>query len=152
MMFKLKLELIFLTFSSETSCVHIKVELDSESVIAQEHIDTAVKLGVHLSNLSDPVEAKKYVLLFIHKLLFQKEKIDFGQLTDYLKSSVVTTWQAVLSTLEDSNRKLLGVQSGSIIFKVFCPSFSSAQELQDDSWIKTLTQKMEQLFQKIGQK
>ena len=108
MIFKLKLELIFLTFSSETSCVHIKVELDSESVIAQEHIDTAVKLGVHLSNLSDPVEAKKYVLLFIHKLLFQREKIDFGQLTDYLKSSVVTTWQAVLSTLEDSNRKLLG--------------------------------------------
>ena len=72
MMFKLKLELIFLTFSSETSCVHIRVELDSESVIAQEHIDTAVKLGVHLSNLSDPVEAKKYrdfvnTRLLVHK-------------------------------------------------------------------------------------
>ena len=127
------------------------MELDSAFVVNKEHINTAVKFGIDLSNLSAPVETKKYVLAFIHKLLLQREKIDLGHLTDYLKSSVVTTWQAVLSTLENSNRKLLDVQIGSIIFSLFCPTINSARELRDESWIRTLTQKMEHLLQTIGQ-
>ena len=145
------LEHIFLFFSSETSCIHLTVELDTDSVVAQEHINTAIKFGIDLSNLSAPVETKKYVLAFIHKLLLQREKIDLGQLTDYLQSNVVTTWQAVLSTLKNSNRKLLAVESGSIIFTLFCPTISSTWELRDDSWIKALMQKIEQLLDKIGQ-
>ena len=146
-----KLKTCLLVFSLGTSCIHLTVELDSVSVVDQERINTSVKFGIDLSNLSAPVETKKYVLAFIHKLLLQKEKIDLGRLTDYLQSSVVTTWQAVLSTLEDSNRKLLDVQSGSIIFTLFCPTINSARELRDESWIRTLTQKMEHLLHTIGQ-
>ena len=110
----------------------------------------AVKFGVDLSSLNAPIEVKKYVLAFIHKLLLQREKIDRGQMTDYLESSVVTLWHDVLSTLENSNRKLLGVQSGSLIFTLFCPTIESLRELKDDSWIKTLTIQMEQLVHKLG--
>ena len=57
----------------------------------QEHIDTAIKFGVDLGNIGDPVEMKKYVLAFIHALLLQREKIDLGQLTDSFGSSAFTT-------------------------------------------------------------
>ena len=125
------------------------MELNSDSV-AQEHIDLAVKFGVDLENLTAPVEANKYVLAFFHKLLLQREKIDRGQLTDYLHSSIRSLWKEVLSTLENSNRKLLAVENGSIIFTLFCPTTSSTWELRDDSWIKALTLKMENLVKKIG--
>ena len=42
----------FSIFLTDTSCVRLEVELDSDSVVAQEHIDTAIKFGVDLSNLS----------------------------------------------------------------------------------------------------
>ena len=127
------------------------MELNSDSVLAQEHIDTAVKFGVDLSNLNVSVDAEKYVLVFIHKLLLQREKIDRGQLTGYLQSGIATLWQEVLSALENSYRKLVDVQSGSLVFTLFCPTINSIQELRDDSWLKTLTKKMEQLVHKIGQ-
>ena len=91
------------------------------------------------------------MLTFIHKLLLHRVKLDRGQLTDYLKSGIAKLWQEVLSTLENSNRKLVDVQSGSLVFTLFCPTINSIRELRDDSWLKTLKQKMEQLVHKIGQ-
>ena len=140
-----------LLFFSETSCVELEVELDSDSVVAQEHIDTAVKFGFDLGDLNAPVDAKKYVLAFIHKLLLQREKLELGLLTDYLQSSIVKLWQEVLSTLENSNRKLLDVQSGSLIFTLFCLNIKSATELTEVTWIIILTEKMERLLKEIGQ-
>ena len=136
----------FLFCSSETSCIRLTVELNSDSVVAQKHIDTAVKFGIDLENITP----NKYVLAFIHKLLLQREKLDHGHLSDYLKSNIRTLWKEVLSTLENSNRKLLAVESGSIIFTLFCPTVSSTLGLRDDSWIKALTLKMENFVKKIG--
>ena len=128
------------------------MELNSDSVVAQEDINRAITFGVHLGSKDTPIDAEKYVLVFIQKLLLQREKIDLGLLTDYLHSSITSSWQEVLSTLENSNRKLLGVLSGSLIFTLFCPTISSIQELQDDTWLKILTQRLEQLVKNIGQR
>ena len=130
--------------------MRLKMELDSNCVVDQEHIDMAIKFGIDLSNLSTPVEAKKYVLAFIHKLLLQREKLDLGLLTGYLQSDIAKLWQEVLATLENSNRKLLAIESGSLIFTLFCPTISSARELRNDFWIKILFLKMESLLKKIG--
>ena len=127
------------------------MELDNNSIVTQDHIDKAVKFDVHLGSSDTPLDAKKYLLAFIQKLLLQREKLDLQLLTDYLYSSVVTAWQTVLSTFENTNRKLLGVQSGSLIFTLFCPTISSAREVHDVSWIVALTQTMEQFMHKIGQ-
>ena len=126
------------------------MELDSDSLVGQEHINTAITFGVDFGNETGSVEAKKYVLAFIQKLFLQREKLDLGCLTDYLQSGVINLWQEVLSSLENSNRKLLGVQSGSLIFTLLCPTVNSIQELKDDLWMKTFSQKMEQLVQEIG--
>ena len=119
-------------------------------MVAQEHIDTAIKFGVDLGNLTSPVEAKKYALVFIHKLLLQREKLDTGLLTGYIESGIGTLWQEVMFALESSNRKLLSVQDGSLIFRLFCPTISSALELKDESWIKTLILKTEKFLKEIG--
>ena len=113
---KVQPQMNFLFFSSETLCIQLKVELNSDYVVTPEHIDTAIKFGVDLQNLTTPVEAKKYVLAFIHKLLLQREKLDTGLLTDYLQCDIETLWKEVLSTMENSDRKLVDIYSGSLIF------------------------------------
>ena len=135
---------------SETSCMRLKVELDSDSVVEQWHIETAEKFGISLCNRDTPIEAKEYVLAFIHKLLLHREKLKMGLLTDYLRSGIATLWLELLSTMEKSDRKLVDVQSGSLIFTLICPTISSAQELNDNSWMDTFKVKMEELVNKIG--
>ena len=132
-------------------CVRLEVELNSDSVIAEEDIGKAMRFGVDQSNVGNPIDTKKFVLAFIQKLLLQREKIDLGLLTDYLESEVITIWQNILSTLENSQRKFVDVHSGSLIFTLFCPTLGSKQELSDDSWIKSLTLKIKNLVKKIGE-
>ena len=134
----------------ETSCVRLEVELDSDTVVAEEQMETAVKCGVDVSNQGNPIEAKKYVFSFIRFLLLQREKFETGLLNDYLDPGIITMWKEVLSTLESSNRKVVDVKSGSLIFTLFCPTTTSKQELKNDSWMKSLTLKMENLVKKIG--
>ena len=74
-----------------------------------------------------------------------------GLLTDFLQSGITVLWQEVLSTMENSDRKLVDIQSGSLIFTLFCPTISSAQELKDESWIEAFKLKMEELVTKLGE-
>ena len=127
------------------------MELDTDAVVTQDHNDAGVRFGIHLGHKDTPIDAKKYVLAFIQKLLLQREKLERGLLTDYLQSGIATMWKEVLSLLENSNRKLVDIQSGSLAFTLFCPTNSSAQELKDDSWIRTFNQKIEQLMKEIGE-
>ena len=130
--------------------MRLKVELDSASVVEQWHIKTAEKFGNFLCNRDTPIEAKEYVFAFIHKLFLQREKLKMGLLTDYLQSGIATLWLELLSTMEKSDRKLVAIHSGSLIFTLFCHTISSAQELRDSSWIETFKLKMEELVNKIG--
>ena len=139
----MRVNTLFLVFYLEASCVRLEVELDSDSVLTQEHIDTAIKFGIDSDNRENP---KKFVFSFIRKLLLQREKLEKETLNDYLDPGIKTLWQEVLFAMENSNRKLLGVQNGSLIFTLFCPTITSKQDLKDDSWIKSL----ENLIRKIG--
>ena len=140
----------FSFFNTGASSVSVKVEVQGDSAVDQEHIDLATRFGVDLGDPTASVEAKKYVVDFLQKIFMQREKINLGHLTDYLQSGVSTQWQEVLSTLESSDRKLLDIRSGSLVFTLFCPTISSARELTNKSWIKTLTVNMEQLVKEIG--
>ena len=126
------------------------MELDSDSVVDQEHISTAYKLGINLGDLRSPIEAENFALAFIRKLLQQRDKIDHGLLKEYCKSDIVAAWQEVLSALENSNRKLVAVQSGSLVLMLFCPTIDSAQQLNHKSWIESVTSTMENLMKKLG--
>ena len=129
----------------------MEVELDSDPVVALQNINTGVRFDVDVSNQTSPIETKTYVLAFIHKLLLQREKLRLGILKDYLGSGITILWHKVLETLESCGRMFLGIESGSLIFTLFCPTLSSAQELRDDSWIKSLLQKLKRFTNNIGQ-
>ena len=58
--------------------MHLKVELDSNSVAEQEHMITAEKFGIPLRSRDVPIEAKEYVLTFIQKAFFPKRKTSHG--------------------------------------------------------------------------
>ena len=137
-------------FIKGASSASVKVEVHGDSTVDQEDVDLATRFGVDLGDATAPVEAKKDVVAFLQKIFMQREKIDLGHLTDYLQPGVSTQWQEVLSTLESSDRKLLDIRSGSLVFTLFCPTISSARELTNKSWIKTLTVNMEQLVKEIG--
>ena len=123
------------------------MELDSDSGVDQE---SSAKFGAHLGNQDTPIDTKKYILDFLQNILLQREKLDAGLLKDYLDADIAVVGQEILSSLESSNRKLLAVESGSLLFTLFCPTTSSIAQLTDDSWIKSLTLKMDNLAKKMG--
>ena len=68
--------------------MRLKVELDSDSVVEQEHMIIAENFGIPPHSRDIPIEAKEYVLTFIQKLFFQREKLQMGLLTEYLQSDI----------------------------------------------------------------
>ena len=123
------------------------MEIQTDSVISEQNVKTAIQFGVELSNGSD---ATKYIIAFLKKLLFQREKIDKNLLEAQLDPTIATLWQEVLSSLEERNRKLINIQSGSLIFTLFCPNHHSLLQLQDSRWGIELQGKMDKLMNGLG--
>ena len=123
------------------------MEIQTDSVISEQNVKTAIQFGVELSN---PVDAKKYIIAFLKKLLLQREKFDKNLLETNLNPEITKLWQEVLSSLEETNRKLINIQSGSIIFTLFCPTGQSLLQLQDKNWKIGLQGKVDKLLNASG--
>ena len=93
------------------------MEMDSipGSIIPKEHLDTAIKLGIQKI---DVLDVTKYVVAFLRNFLLQREKIDNKLLTNYLNRETIKQWQDLLFSLEERNRKLINIQSGSVVFRM----------------------------------
>ena len=115
-----------------------------------EQADAAIEFGVELSD--GKTDTKLYILAFLQTLLHQRQKLDLGLLANYLKPTIVKAWNEVLSILEARKRKVLNIQSGSLIFTLFCPTQESSRQLQDDTWIKTAIQKLQELIRTLGKR
>ena len=124
------------------------MELVGDPRVNQDQIDLAVQFGIDLDNSTN--RAQEYVVAFFHKLLMQREKLDQGLLTDFLKAEISKAWQEVLSCLEDRNRRVVDVQSGSLIFVLFCPITSSLQQLKSEDWMRDLTSNLKLFLRAIG--
>ena len=115
---------------SDSACIQLEMDIETDSIFSKEHIKTDTAFGVAPS---DTVNAKKYIIAFLNRLLLQREKNDKNLLEAYLNPKINKLWQEVLSSLEETNRKLINFQSGSVIFTLFgqatirCCSF----EIQD---------------------
>ena len=120
---------------------------DSDFLIPHEQVDAAIKFGVEQIDAAD---VKQYIVAFMRKLLLQREKIDKDVLTNYLIPVITKQWQEMLSSLEESNRKLINIQSGSLTFKLFCPTKNSVQQIQDDKSKIELQEKMKKLLNTLG--
>ena len=134
---------------SGDACERLEMEFNTDSVVPKIHIDEAIKFGVEFES-TFPISAKRYIVAFFQKLLLQSRKLKQGFMAENLRPEVTNMWLELLSILENSNRKVLDIQSGSITFKIFCPSNRSSQQIRNDMWIQTLSQKTEELMALLG--
>ena len=123
------------------------MEIETDSYITDDHIKTATTFGIGSSDL---IDTKKYAIAFMNRLLLHNEKINKNLLEAHLNPVIATLWQEVLSSLEDTNRKLLNIKSGSLILTLFCPTDSSLHQLQDKEWRIKLQAKVEKLLKALG--
>ena len=147
---------IYLLFKSncliilDAACVKFQMEIETDSIICEEHIKAAITFGVEPSNLPPYADAKIYAIAFLERLLLHNEKVKKNLLEAHLNSLIAKIWQDVLSSLEETNRKLINIQSGSIIFTLFCPKDNSLQQLQDKKWRIKVQAQMEKLLKLLG--
>ena len=123
------------------------METETNSVVSEEHKKEAIKFDIQPSDLPD---TKKYIIAFLSRLLLHREKVDKNLFTAHLNPTVANLWQEVLSSLEDNNRKLINIQSGSLIFTLFCPTNNSIQQIRNEKWKSELQEKMNKLLKALG--
>ena len=136
-------------FLVDSACAKLRmdVETDSTSTVSEEHIEAAIKFGVKSADVND---TKKYIIAFLKRLLLQREKLEKNLLNAHLNSKITKLWQEVLSSLEVTNRKVVNVQSGSLIFTLFCPTGQSLLQLQDENWKIAFQGKVDKLLNALG--
>ena len=127
--------------------LQMDIQTDPDLIIPREHMDAAIKFGVEQIGTTD---VKKYIVAIMRKLLLQRAKVDQNILENYLSPEVLKQWEEVLSTLEDKNRKLINIQSGSLIFLLFCPTRKSRLQLQEENWRLETQNKMTELLKLLG--
>ena len=134
---------------SDTACVKFEIEIETDSDISEEHMKTATTFGIEPSDLPR-IDSKRYAIAFMKRLLLHSEKIDKNLLEAHLNPVIATLWKEMLSSLEDADLKLINIQSGSLILTLFCPTYSSLQQLQDEKWRIKLQVQVEKLLKALG--
>ena len=123
------------------------MDIQTDSIVSRKNAEATIKLG---AESSDTLDARKYIILFLKRLLLHREKIDKNLLEAQLDPTIAKLWQEVLSSLEDTNRKVINLQSGSLIFTLFCPKYKSLLQLQDERWGIELQGKVDKLLNALG--
>ena len=132
---------------SDSSCIQLRMEIETDSVLSEEHVKAAIEFGLGPSDVAD---TKKYLIGFINRLLLHREKVEKNLLEAKLNPVIAKLWQEVLSSMEETNRKVVNVQSGSLIFTLFCPTGQSLLQLQDERWKIELEGKINKLLNALG--
>lgn len=97
------------------------------------------------------VDPSKYVAAYLSKLLLQREKLDLGLLDSYLPAEVREAWAGALGTLEETGRKVLAVEHGSVVMTLFCPTGRSLEQLQEEGWRSRAEKSLQTLLKAIGE-
>ena len=140
---------MLLYFFLESTTKELKIELDLSAMLLPQGLNLALDLGVDTGD-SYPPTANTFLVAFLTKLLYQREKIELGLLDDKLPVAVQTSWRESLTILEDKSRKVIRIRDGSVIFGLFCPLKASCDQLQDRMWITRLRRSILTLFELIG--
>ena len=123
------------------------MEIETHSVTSEDQLKASIPFGIESSALKN---TQNYIVAFLKKLLLCKEKIGKNALEVHLNPVIIKSWQDVLSSLEDKNRKLVNIQSGTPVFTLFCPTDNSLRQLQDEKWRIELQEKVDKLLHKLG--
>ena len=123
------------------------MEIETDYVVSDQHKKEAIKLGIQSSDITD---TKKYIMAFLNRLLLHREKVDKNLIEAQLDPVITKLWQEVFSSLEERKRKLINIQSGSLVFTLFCPTKNSVLQIQDEKWKIKLQEKLKNLLKALG--
>ena len=126
----------------------IEVEVEDSSGVPEAV--AVAQFGVDVGDSSDKINAQNYMVAFFQKLLLQREKLEQNLLVRHLKPEIAKLWQQVLSRLEEHNRRVTHVEHGSVVFKLFCPTVISIQQLADEAWREALLNDIGKLLTELG--
>ena len=62
-------------FFSDSACIQLEMDIETNSVLSEENIKSAIKFGIDSSDLTD---TKEYTIAFLKRLLVQREKVDMN--------------------------------------------------------------------------
>ena len=120
----------------------------TDSKVQQEEIDKARSFGVELGE--HPDDPKNFIIAFLKQLLLQRKKLKYLVKDGYLNKDVSEWWDKLLFSLEEQNRKLLKVESGSIIFTLFCPTEKSFEQLKETTWHDRVDKRLQRFIRTLG--
>ena len=128
--------------------LHVDIQLESKFIVPQKHLEAAIKFGVEPT---DDADVKKYIVAFMRKLFLQREKLDKEVLKNYLSPAITKQLSELFFILEDRNRKLINIQSGSLLLTLLCPTKMSRLQLQDEKWRLETQKKLAELLKLLGE-
>ncbi len=116
----------------EKSCAGLSIAFDDGATISDMTKLTAQKLNVCVDgNNNTSSEAELYITAFTQYFLHQHSKISLGLFDNILPAEIKDAWDELIALLEKRSRKLLAVNKGSILFKLYCPTSSSVDDLKE---------------------
>ena len=116
-----------------------------EEYIPDIALDRAKRIG--LTDIDDP---ESYLLSFFEKTLYLREKLERGLLERHLGTPLQEKWKRLFSSLEEGQRRLLNVRRGSIIISLFCPTEDSFEQIRNDTLMKKVSKRIEELLEVLG--
>ena len=141
---------IFVTILSARSCVLLKMELDPSSKMTNKLERTMKQLDIN-SQPDDPnVTIESSIVGTLNYFLCQDEKIKAGVLDDVLPEGVKEAWQGLLALLEKGGRKLVAVNEGSIVIKIYCPNAQSIKDLQELAATEAMKAAINKFMEALG--
>ena len=120
--------------------MQLDMEIEIHSVSSEDQMKASIQFGIVSSKFKN---IQKYIIVFLKRLLLYKDKVNKNP-------TIIKLWQEVHSSLEETNRKLVNIQSGSLVLTLFCPTRESRLQLQDEKWIIELQERVDRLLKELG--
>ena len=127
--------------------MQLQIEMQCDSSVPDESLAMAIKFGVENIGAAD---TDKYILALLRQLLLHREKMEKNLLGNYLNPAIVQHWQELISYLEEKSRKVVNIQSGSLIFSLLCPTRGTKLQIQDENWKIKIQNKITELLKLLG--
>ncbi len=121
----------FVSTIVEKSCALLCIEFGLDARVSEATTQTATKLNIAVDGNNNAKESEMYITAFTQYFLYQHSKISLGLLDHLLPPGVKDAWDQLISLLERRGRKVLGINKGSILLQVYCPTGASLDDLNE---------------------
>ncbi len=132
------------------ACALLQCELEEAGEVtdSMKQLAKKLKINIALSNNTNVVEM--YIYAFTQYFLLQNKKIEIGLLDNELLPEVKEVWIQFIGLLERRGRKVLDIKKGSLLFSVYCPTQTAANDLQELTQTGSVGRGLQNFLKEVG--